>query len=881
MTSLKRVVPAFVGFSLAVLLPGVAGAGPVAPVFNVRLVTDSSPDLTDVPGYLRSITSQYETPEEQAVAIWSWSQRMRKQTSNPQEGGQDVLDPILLFNNYGHCNCGIVSGLNNTFWLNMGWKAHYVQLGDHTVCETSWDGGRSWHMFDASMSFYCFNDAGQIASVDEIARNPRYYLENYGPGVGTNPVKGTDDHQGWRNGTDRPVGYRRTLANGYDSFRLPNGISGADLHTQWGHRFAIDLRPGDSYTRYFQRRDLDSPGEQYYRPLKNGKDVENQHGHRGIRANGVWQYQPDLRDPGAGDLVYEAHDVVWGTAEKGFAVKAAEASKPGTVTFRVSAANVATSAKLFLTTSRRSEKDSVTVEVSSTAGITYEPAWTSEGADMVQASEIDLQSLVAGATEFLVRVHLSGEGAGLESLRLETLTQINRASLPRLSRGANRVQLTLGNQAETVQFRPSVVDGNHRDTVEKEVAIDVEKEMGFYKPILRPAENEIPASVTWKVKTPTPITAVDYGATVCVKSSKDRVSLLHSWDGENFVSDFEKRDESEPWDLVVNRSPEMVPSGMKDVFLRYEFATERNKRSYSGPGIQMARMRVEHEPRVKGFTPIEVTYCWVEHREEGEVERQHTGLVESPEHEYIINVGGYRDPTMRWIRMKLQGTSAPGGAVIYGYSDGLDVGSGEKKKRTRFTWGRNLALGQSYTLSGAVNEKNPDAGNDLSDGIIAPPSEDVSLKYMPTNVMFEKDSVVVVTVDLEKSQEVAGLRINAGQEIGFHLAFPETITVETSIDGEKFTLAGEAGHHQVFDPPADFIPWEHDDSPAYAALPAGGRLAFPYRVIFEKPQATRYLRVTCRAQEGWGQLLSEIQAFDTVAVDDAVPPLVYLPELKP
>ncbi len=35
---------------------------------------------------------------------------MRKQTSNPIEGGQNVLDPIVLFNSFGHFNCGIVSG---------------------------------------------------------------------------------------------------------------------------------------------------------------------------------------------------------------------------------------------------------------------------------------------------------------------------------------------------------------------------------------------------------------------------------------------------------------------------------------------------------------------------------------------------------------------------------------------------------------------------------------------------------------------------------------------------------------------------------------------------------------------------------------------------
>lgn len=854
---------------------------PVAPVYNAHLLTDSSPDLTDVPSYLRSITSQYSTPQDQAIAIWSWSQRLRKQTSNPKEGGQDLLDPIVLFNSYGHCNCGIVSGLNNSFFLNMGWQAHYVQLGDHTVCETSWDGGKTWHMFDASMSFYCFNDAGQVASVNEIAENPRFYLENFGPGVGTNPVKGVDDHQGWRRGSDRPVHYRRTLANGYDSFKLPNSISDYGLHAQWGHRFAIDLRPDESYTRFFQRRDAEAPSDRFYRPLKNGTDVESQHGHRGIRATGQWQYAPDLRDPHAKDSVYQAEAVAWGDAKNGFAVRAAKESIPGTVVFRVSAANVVTSAKLHLKASRNTKEDRVTVEISTTAGIRYAPVWAFQATGIAREFEIDLKPLVAGATEYLVRVNLSGAGAGLESLAIETVTQINRAALPKLTRGINGVQLTLGPQVETIQFQPSLVEGNHRATISGEASIDIEKEIGYYKPILRPAADGIPGHVTWKIETPTPITMLDYGATVCVKSARDRVTMLHSWDGKNFAADFEKRDASSPWDLVVNRAVDEVPPGTRNAFFRYEFASERNAASYTGPGIQMARMMVAHEPRVKGFTPIEITYCWVEHREGGDVERQHVQLVSSPAQEYTVNVGGFRDPTMRWIRMNLKGSAPGGGKVDYGYSDGEDVGPGQHPARNRYRWGNNLAQGRRYTLGGAQSQKNTDAGRDLTDGIIAPPDEDVSEKYMPTNVMFEQDSIAVVTVDLGVETSVAAIRVHSGQEIGFHLAHPQSITVEISQDGKTFTKAGEASHHQVFDPPADFVPWEHDDSPQYASLPAGGRLAFAYRVFFEQAASTRYIRITCRAQQGWGQLLSEIEVFDSVTVDKNVPRSVFLPSLKP
>jgi hypothetical protein len=200
--------------------------------------------------------------------------------------------------------------------------------------------------------------------------------------------------------------------------------------------------------------------------------------------------------------------------------------------------------------------------------------------------------------------------------------------------------------------------------------------------------------------------------------------------------------------------------------------------------------------------------------------------------------------------------------------------------RVRYHWGKNLALGKSYALQGIQDERNPDAGSDLTDGIIAPPDTYVSAKYMPTHVMFAKDVSPVAMIDLGSAQMVAAVRVHAGQEGGFRLTYPDAITVETSSDGKTFTRAATAGFNQVFSPPADFVPWELDESSLFNDLPAGGRLAYAYRIIFEKLVSTRYVRLRCEARKGWGMLLSEIQVFDTVKVDTNVPPLVVLPNLS-
>ena len=185
---------------------------------------------------------------------------------------------------------------------------------------------------------------------------------------------------------------------------------------------------------------------------------------------------------------------------------------------------------------------------------------------------------------------------------------------------------------------------------------------------------------------------------------------------------------------------------------------------------------------------------------------------------------------MKWVRLNLKGVGPEGDKVTYGYSDGQDTGPGVAPARARYRWGKNLAQGQPYTLTGAQNAKNPDVGSDLTDGIIAPPDDYVSVKYMPTNVMFEKDTSPVATIDLGRAQAVAAVRVHAGQEPGFHLAYPDTITVETSLDGANFTKVGAAEHDQVFDPPADFVPWKTTTRPNMPRFPPG-RLRLRVSVI--------------------------------------------------
>lgn len=147
------------------------GGSAVAADYNLRLLTDNGPDYTDLASFVQSATGVWESPQDKCIAVWRWGRRSRRQTSCAVEDGRLIWDPILHYNSYGAMNCGIISSLNLASFLQLGYRGRYIQLGDHTVSEVSWDDGRSWHLFDSSMSIFCFNHAGLVASCEEFQQS--------------------------------------------------------------------------------------------------------------------------------------------------------------------------------------------------------------------------------------------------------------------------------------------------------------------------------------------------------------------------------------------------------------------------------------------------------------------------------------------------------------------------------------------------------------------------------------------------------------------------------------------------------------------------------------------------------------------------------------
>ena len=85
--------------------------------------------------------------------------------------------------------------------------------------------------------------------------------------------------------------------------------------------------------------------------------------------------------------------------------------------------------------------------------------------------------------------------------------------------------------------------------------------------------------------------------------------------------------------------------------------------------------------------------------------------------------------------------------------------------------------------------------------------------------------------------------------------------------------------HLVLFSPVDCVPWELDQAAIFNHQPAGGRLAYAYRILLDRPVSTRYAPVACRNRKGWGMPPSEARVFDRVSLDRNVSPSVRLPRL--
>jgi len=231
---------------LGVVLAVATASGEVC---NLKAVTDASPDYYDMESMIHSIAAGWQEPEEKCWAMFCWNHIARRQTMPMNLHGVECTDPIRQFNDYGYTMCSTIAGTNCSIWDAMGYPVKFWDITLHTVPEVQYDG--RWHMYDNSMSaLYTLCDGVTIVGVEDIGKEggceasggriepghiARYHCLN---ATGSN---------GFLTGAD----CARDLTQEYRCFN-PNGLKYRYYYYNWdrGHRYILNLRENEVYTRY-------------------------------------------------------------------------------------------------------------------------------------------------------------------------------------------------------------------------------------------------------------------------------------------------------------------------------------------------------------------------------------------------------------------------------------------------------------------------------------------------------------------------------------------------------------------------------------------------------------------------------------------------------
>ncbi len=432
-------------FAVLAAVVFVAQAQSRAQVCNLKVVTDASPDYTDIGSMIYSITSRWDQTKDKCWALWYWNHIARRQTAPMILYGRELTDPIRQFNDYGHAMCSTIAGINCAIWGAMGLEVKFWDISLHTVPEVMYDG--RWHMYDNSLSaIYTLCDGKTIAGVEDIGAERACaasggkiepgHIARYHCLAGTSP-------NGFLAGCDTI----RSLAEEYRCFN-PRGLKYRDYLNNWdlGHRYILNLRQNEVYTRWYHRLDADSPnavaqGDKrpdfradpaYYVPNeKTGKDPESVNPRYRIRSNGLRDWSPVLTASG---LSKTAHAAAGIKAIDPSGVEPIQGGKPGEIVFKIEGANVITSLAIKGSVTRKTADDLASIAVSTTNGLEWKEVWRAEKTGQVPV-ELRLIEPVNGAYEVLAKVTLLGKTAGsdaqLRSIAFQAVTQLNSKTLPR------------------------------------------------------------------------------------------------------------------------------------------------------------------------------------------------------------------------------------------------------------------------------------------------------------------------------------------------------------------------------------------------------------------------------------------------------------------
>ena len=846
-------------------------------VYNLKIVTDANPDYTDMDSMIHSITANWPTMKEKCWAMFYWNHIMRRQTTPMSLHGTDLTDPIMQANDYGYTMCSTVAGVNCGIWKLMGMDSRYWNISHHTVSECFYDG--RWHLYDDSLSaVYTLCDGKTVAGVQDVGAEGACELSGGKKEMGHVALYHcltATSMNGFLQGAD----VARDLPQEVASF-APESLKMTARHDWlWGHRYILNLEPGQAYTRYYRRLDKKDANDDYFKPaeyksdpkyfvpnprIKFGRpagsqaasatsipaarlagDTEVTNPRYFIRGNGAWTFKTFF-DADWRTRVYSSSNVKFVDTQ---GLTADKADQPGEVVFKVAPGNIITSIRI----EPKTAGDSSGIwSISTNGGMSWTPIKKAQDLAYKEEVRFELLDEVNGYHQVLVKAELND--CWLWEINIRAVTEVNAKAQPRLNIGRNTIYVGAGDQTDSIVYWPDL-----RTEQDRAMAVEMQNVNAFQMAgrgrtvtLLAPGEG----FMAFKMVSPRDITRITYGAKMCTVEKGSRVDFLHSFDdGKTWEKDYSQT-ENLP-DPIHYVTVDKVPPGTRSVLYKYLIVgqgTEGNQL-----GITDVRMEADH--KVQESQPaIAITFAWKERQKDYSlITRTHTENVFKLPHVYTINVGGEDHPVMEALEIRDFNPQVSGG-----YFDGRDVGGGKYQPRW-VTYGKALSQGRKYTVSAPSLDwrggGDPD-GTRLTDGVIGPLFAGGPIPKW--GMVWSAGADPEITVDLEKAADCGAFR--------FHMAawpwwdalkgqMKDKVELLTSDDGKDFASLG------FFD-----LNLRLKDVPANHMLPdEETAMGWIFEMIPPKPVKARYVRFkfTIVPVDGVDKdvrklVVTEVQVLDTI-----------------
>ena len=207
-------------------------------------------------------TAGKTTPQDKAIAMYLWMLTHQFHLMSPQEWNvpgkmpdcrrdtdeMTVYDAEKARFSYAYGLCGTVHAWNEPYWKALGMAARRRSFPGHTNSEIEYGGG--WHTFDTDMAGLVFRKDGVVAGYEDIIKDPSCFDNDRSP-IPRYPFAWPGDFNamkgGWKQIANQPGKWYKLYSTGYAA---QPGI--------------VNLRSGETFTRYFDRDHFGGPAERRF-----------------------------------------------------------------------------------------------------------------------------------------------------------------------------------------------------------------------------------------------------------------------------------------------------------------------------------------------------------------------------------------------------------------------------------------------------------------------------------------------------------------------------------------------------------------------------------------------------------------------------------------